>query len=261
MKQYVRYLGYLVVTAWFSVAQAGSYDDFFHAVKMDDLRTVQDLVARGFDPNTPAPDGQTGLVMALREPSPKVAGLLARLPATDVERRTPQDESALMMAALKGQEDAAKVLVARGADVNKTGWTPLHYAASGGNVAIVKLLLEHHAYIDAGSPNGTTPLMMAAMYGSTESVELLLEEGADWKLKNQQGLTALDFARRGERPDAVRILSATMEGRPVPPPFFAPIVPKTAPRAGPPPVEPTQPAAPQDGKATPQPPQREPGRW
>ncbi|WP_338050777.1 ankyrin repeat domain-containing protein [Ramlibacter algicola] len=232
-------------------------------MKMDDVATVQQLVARGFDPNTPTPDGQTGLVMALREPSPKVAGLLARLPATQVELRTPQDESPLMMAALKGQEDAVKVLLARGADVNKTGWAPLHYAASNGNVAIVKLLLEHHAYIDAESPNGTTPLMMAAMYGSTESVEVLLEEGADWKLKNQQGMTALDFAVRGERPDAVRILSATMEGRPVPPPFFAPIVPKAAPRQDAPPVQrpgPSQPATPEAVEAVPQP-RREPGRW
>lgn len=50
-----------------------------------------------------------------------------------------------MMAAIKGNEDAVKQLIARDADVNKTGWTPLHYAASGGteqHLRIAALLLE-----------------------------------------------------------------------------------------------------------------------
>ena len=60
----------------------------------------------------------------------------------------------------------------------------------------MELLLENHAYIDAESPNGTTPLMMAAHYGTPAAVKLLLEAGADPTLKNQLGLTAIDFARR-----------------------------------------------------------------
>ncbi len=104
-----------------------------------------------------------------------------------------------MMAALTGQIDLAEQLVARGADVNKTGWTPLHYAASGGMLAVISLLLENYAYIDATSPNGTTPLMMAAHYGSTEAVQLLLDEGADPTLKNQLKLSAADFAEQSGR--------------------------------------------------------------
>jgi ankyrin repeat protein len=64
-----------------------------------------------------------------------------------------------------------------------------------------------HAYIDAGSPNGTTPLMMAARYGTGEAVDLLLAEGADARLKNQQGLTALQFAEARRTPD-IRTLTA-----------------------------------------------------
>ena len=69
------------------------------------------------------------------------------------------------------------------------------------------MLLDHSAYIDAESPNGTTPLMMAARYGSTASVQLLLDQDADPKIKNQQGLTALDFAQQGQRPDAVEAIA------------------------------------------------------
>ncbi|NCW41201.1 MAG: ankyrin repeat domain-containing protein, partial [Betaproteobacteria bacterium] len=70
------------------------------------------------------------------------------------------------------------------------------------------LLLEHHAYIDAESPNGTTPLMMAAYYGTPEATKLLLEEGADPLIKNQQGLTALDFALNGPHKEAVAYVQA-----------------------------------------------------
>ena len=101
-----------------------------------------------------------------------------------------------MMAALKGHLDLVKKLIDRGADVNKPGWTPLHYAATSGHLAIMELLLEHHAFIDAESPNGTTPLMMAAHYGTPAAVKLLLEAGADPTMKNQLGLTAIDFAHR-----------------------------------------------------------------
>ena len=82
-----------------------------------------------------------------------------------------------MLTALRGQLELAKALIAKGADVNKTGWTPLHYAGSSGHVDMIRLLLEHSAYIDAESPNGSTPLMMAAMYGNDAAVQLLLDEG------------------------------------------------------------------------------------
>jgi ankyrin repeat protein len=67
-------------------------------------------------------------------------------------------------------------------------------------------LLDHSAYIDAESPNGTTPLMMAAMYGSPEAVKHLIQAGADLTIKNQLGLTALDFAIRGQRQNAKELI-------------------------------------------------------
>lgn len=205
---YFKRLIYLVVISGFSVASAGSYEDFFAAVKRDMPAPIQNLLQRGFDPNTVDPAGQTGLIIALREESFQAAEVLINWPKTDVNLLNPKGESALMMAALKGQKELAEKLIKKGGDINKTGWTPLHYAASNGHVAIISLLLENSAYIDAESPNGTTPLMMAAMYGTGAAVKLLLEEGADPRLKNQQGLTALQFAERAARPDAIEALTA-----------------------------------------------------
>ena len=207
MKVHLKKFFYLIVIAASFSAHADSFSDFFRAVRGDNASAIQSLLNRGFDPNTRDENGLTGLLIAVREPSPRVIDVLLKSPKTDVESRNASDESPLMLAAIKGQQDLVTKLIARDADINKPGWTPLHYAASSGQVAIMKLLLDKYAFIDAQSPNGTTPLMMAAMYGSIDSVKLLLEEGADLSMKNQQGMSAIDFAKRGNRPDAAEMLA------------------------------------------------------
>ncbi|MGI9217233.1 MAG: ankyrin repeat domain-containing protein [Hydrogenophaga sp.] len=200
----------------FSAAHAGAFEDFFAATRRDDESTVVKLVLRGFDLNTRDEQGNHALLVAIREGSLKVADFLLEQPLVQVEARNPRGESPLMMAAIKGHLPLAKRLIERKAEVNKPGWAPLHYAASNPEpvgLELVRLLLEHHAYIDAESPNKTTPLMMAAKYGSPAVVQLLLEEGADATLKNEQNLTALDFAQRAERKDAVRLLTAALRSR------------------------------------------------
>lgn len=204
---------YLIVFIGYGTSHAGSYEDFFAAIKNDDPVTIQQLLARGFDPNTVDPQSQHGLILAIREPSPKAASVLLDAPKIALNTLNAQGESPLMLAALKGQLDLVAKMVKKGADVNKTGWTPLHYAASLGHVEVLKLLLENHAYIDAESPNGSTPLMMASMYGNPQSVKLLLNEGADPLLKNQVGLTALQFAQRGNRPDSAELLTKAMRSK------------------------------------------------
>ncbi|MDO9404278.1 MAG: ankyrin repeat domain-containing protein [Polaromonas sp.] len=204
---YLKKLVFLIVFAGFSAAHAGSYEDFFRAIMRNDERVIQQLLNKGFDANTPDEYGRPGLLVAIEETSARVSTVLVNWPKTDMNALNAKGESALMLASISGQVTMASQLIQRGADVNKTGWTPLHYAASKGHVAVISLLLENHAYIDAPSPNGTTPLMMAAMYGTGAAVKLLLDQGADPNLKNQQGLTAFNFAENGERPDAIKLLT------------------------------------------------------
>jgi len=185
----------------FSVGIAGSYEDFFRAINLDRPDIVQKLLEEGFEPNAPNPEGFDALYLALRDGSLKSARVLIDWPKTNVDKRTDKDETPLMLACIRGQADVARRLIARGADVNKTGWTPLHYAASSGQIEIIRMLLDQNAYIDAESPNGTTPLMMAAMYGTAEAVKLLLDAGADPSVKNQFGLRAAEFAKQAGRED------------------------------------------------------------
>ena len=208
MRKHFKYLAYLVAVASFSLAQAGSYEDFFTAIKRDNPNTISSLLNRGFDANTLDPKGQHALLLAVQEPAPRVVDVLIRWPKTQVESRNASDESPLMLVALRGHVDLVKKLIDRGADVNKTGWTALHYAATNGHLEIMNLLLEHHAYIDAESPNATTPLMMAAHYGSADAVRLLLSAGADPTLKNQLGMSAIDFANKANRTEAAELIAS-----------------------------------------------------
>jgi ankyrin repeat protein len=152
-------------------------------------------VARGFDPNSPDEKGQTGLHLAIRDSSPKVAAVLLAHPAVRLDAPNASDETPLMLAALKGNLDAAQRLVDRGAAINRPGWTPLHYAATGPEPKLVSLMLERGAQIDAPSPNGSTALMMAARYGADDSALMLLARGASTAVRNQKDMNAADFAR------------------------------------------------------------------
>ena len=213
MMNHLKKVIYLLVFIGFGAANSGSFEDFFTAIKRDNPGTIQSLLQRGFDGNTADEQGRSGLFLALQSESYKAANALLDWPGIKVETRTGKDESPLMLVALAGDMEMCQKLIAKGADVNKTGWTPLHYAATRGHLDVMRLLLDNYAYIDAASPNGTTPLMMAAQYGSTAAVRLLLDEGADATLKNQRKLSALDFAQKAGRPDAVEAITAAMRAQ------------------------------------------------
>lgn len=213
MRNWFKKLIYLFVFIGVSAANAGSYEDFFIALEADNAVIVTQLLERGFDPNTPNPKGVPALMAALKVPAPQVVAALLRHPELHVEIRNAQDESPLMLAALRGYLDICAQLIEREADVNKPGWAPLHYAATESHIAVMQLLLDQHAYIDAASPNGSTPLMMAAMYGNASAVKMLLEAGADPTIKNDLGLTAIDFAERVQKSDSTAIIAAFIRAR------------------------------------------------
>jgi ankyrin repeat protein len=173
--------------------------DFFRYVDVDNAQGVERLLKKGFDPNTRDPKGQVGLYLALRAQSLKAARVLWEAPGIQLDAINSAGETPLMMAALRGEADAAQALIAHGASPVKDGWSPLHYAATGGNVAVIKLLLARGAPIDARSPNRSTPLMMAAKYGSEDGVDALLAAGADRGAKNDLDMDAAAFAASAGR--------------------------------------------------------------
>jgi uncharacterized protein len=202
MPSRLRTLG-LVLAAALSTGSALAVDydsvDFFRAVNVDNDGAVSRMLAAGLDPNQLDPRGQPALIVALQSQSLKVAKVLWDAKGIQIDIRNHAGETPLMMAALKAEVDAANALVAHGAAVQKEGWSPLHYAATGGSAAIVRLLLSRGAALEARSPNGSTPLMMAARYGNEEAVDALLAAGADRTARNDLGMDASAFAASAGR--------------------------------------------------------------
>jgi hypothetical protein len=127
----------------------------------------------------------------------------------------------LGVAAEEGRVVAVGNLLAAGADcgsLNKCGWTALHVAANNGQEAMVWLLLDHGAYIEAStSGTGMRPLHLAASKGHEVVVRLLLDRGADIRATNNDGWMPLHIAAHKGHDATVRLLlprhAATALGR------------------------------------------------
>jgi ankyrin repeat protein len=198
-----------------AAATADELTSYFRAVQMDNDSTVKKLLAAGaVSPNAIDPiSGESGLILALREGSERVIGVLLAQPALQLELNAPNGNTALMMAAFKHNKAAVLALLAKGAIVNRPGWTALHFAAASGDDDITRILLEHHAYIDAEAPARFTPLMIAAREGKESTVQLLLDEGADAGLKNSESLTAAQIAERADKPRIAAAIAAHLAAK------------------------------------------------
>ena len=133
----------------------------------------------------------------------------------DTSRNTP-----LHFAASAGNLDVARMLLELGAEVdsqNDERLTPLQRASQGmreGHRDIVRVLLDHGAYCDARDKRGNTALHFAASEGQLDVARMLLERGADVNSQNREGLTPLQRASQGMREghrDTVRLLQARAE--------------------------------------------------
>lgn len=202
----------IATTLWIGAAQAATPEqvsDFFRSVKLDDVGTVKTLLAATISPNAIDPiGGEPALVVAVRDDSMRVFNVLMAHPAINLELAAPNSNTALMMAAFRNNKPAVLALLAKGAQVNRAGWTALHYAAVGGSAEIVRILLEHHADIDAKAPGDLTPLMLAAREGQEAAAQLLLEAGANATLKSGEGLTAAQVATRADKPRIADAIAA-----------------------------------------------------
>jgi ankyrin repeat protein len=167
----------------------------WNAVRQDNARAMTQLIARGTDPNLLNAQGDTLLIAALREGSAGVVEALLVAPGLKVDQASATGETALMVASIRGDEAAARRLLELGAQLNRPGWTPLHYAASGGHVGLVELYIARGATVDARSRGDATPLMLAASENHTEVVAVLLKAGADRQARSDRGMRAADFAK------------------------------------------------------------------
>ncbi|RYP81455.1 hypothetical protein DL769_001968 [Monosporascus sp. CRB-8-3] len=102
-------------------------------------------------------------------------------------------------------------------------FTPLHHAVNGGcaDPDTVSMLAEAGANLEAQDNVGRTPLMLAAQLGSERLVHTLLDEGADAQARNNDGWSAVDYAR--EYPNIQGLLGwwSSLGGRSFAPEYYA----------------------------------------
>ncbi len=185
-------------------SQAGSYEDFFGAIDVNDASKLRNVLAKGFDVNSVDPKGQRALYLAVRAGSRDAFLLLMAQPGIEVDVQNAPGETALMMAALRDNLEAAQALAARGAATHKDGWAPVHYASTGPGSNVLRWLIEKGAPLEARAPGGNTPLLMAARFGADRSIELLLERGADKSARNDRGQGAVELAKEAKRDEWVK---------------------------------------------------------
>ncbi len=126
-------------------------------------------------------------------------------------QRTMQIKPTLLQAAKTGDLDSIKILASDLSTINKkdeNGYSPLMYAAYYGHIVPVEYLISVGADVNSIDAGKNSILMGACFKGHSEVVEILLKKGADLHFKNQQGLTATDFARMFGRFELVQKLES-----------------------------------------------------
>ena len=132
----------------------------------------------------------------------------------DVESTNDLGSTVLMLAAFNGHDDLVRSILGGGAAIDQrdlTGRTALMYASSGPFPATVRLLLENEADVNlTDAAEGWSAIMFAGGEGLTEVIAILLAHGADSQLKDEDGDTALTFARQNGHAEAAALLESAM---------------------------------------------------
>jgi outer membrane protein assembly factor BamB len=116
------------------------------------------------------------------------------------------DRDALAYAARNGYAAMVTLLLDRGADVNasaENGWTALSWSASRGLIEIARELLDGGAHVNPVADEVWTPWMLAARSGHVEVVQVLRDAGADYNEPVAVLLEGWFLATQGQIPEAL----------------------------------------------------------
>jgi len=169
------------------------------------------LLEAGAKINAKATDtGETALMNAVSSGHPEIVKILLEKGA-DVTPKNKFDFNAFTSAVAAGKMDMAGMLLDAGAkpDEGASGLTPLQFAASAGNVEMIRFLVKRGANVNYGVKTGGQTALLSAIYGAhPEAVEALIELKADVNARTKDGDTPLKAAMKGDQEDMVKILKA-----------------------------------------------------
>lgn len=174
------------------------YSSLAYAAMIGDINGLKMLITSGIDLNTPNTNTtQNPLLRAAINGQLEALKILLAAKA-DISIRNKKGGTLLMSAIHNRRKEVVKILLAAKADisaVDNNGFSALHYAAQDGHLDIVKILLDAKADVSTRSElGGYTPLMSAAQNGHHEVVKALIKANADFSVYNDEGITPLHLA-------------------------------------------------------------------
>lgn len=180
------------------------------AAALGDLKKVKELISEGWEIDCEDDNGATPLFVASFKGQAEVVRFLISQGA-DVNKGNRVGYTSLMTASREKKLEVVKALLEGRADpeqVSESGKRAVHWAlldtapidskyfeTETKLVAILKLLRESGADINAKGKNGETPLIDAAWWGLVEATKYLLLCGANRDERDNDGLNAIDFAK------------------------------------------------------------------
>ena len=179
-------------------------------VRKGNIAKIRDLLAAGANPNAANDNGVTALMLAALRGYLEIAKVLIDAGANP-NAANDNGVPALIYAVEQGHPEIVKMLLAVGANPNakkSSSWTTLMGAVWHGHLEITKILLDAGANPNATRDNGTTALGVAAWHGHLEVAKMLLAAGARPNWKGKEGATALIIATITDRPEIVKVLLA-----------------------------------------------------
>jgi ankyrin repeat protein len=172
---------------------------------------VQELLKAGAKVNAKASDtGETALIEAVSNKHTDIVEMLLAAGA-DVSVKNSFDFNALNIAVAANEQDLAALLLDHGANLETetSMLTPLMFAASAGNVDMIRFLVKRGAKVNHGAKEGKQTALFSAIYsGKPEAVQALVDLKADVNTRMKDGPTPLQAAMKGDQDDVVKILKA-----------------------------------------------------
>ena len=185
------------------------YTPLMISIQQNHVEAVRFLIEKGADVNAQNKLNETPFIFAVEACNAEIVNLLIEKDA-QINIKTKIGQKPLLIAATKGCKEIVEILLQNGIEVDDASeidsTTALMKAAKYGHFDLVKMLLEKGAQINKRNRHGNTALMFAVQNNQTEIVKQLLEAGSDINDKNILGYTPLLYALDYNQTDLVKYL-------------------------------------------------------